>query len=169
MFPIKHERSLDFLDGTPESRQEHCHKSTGSLRLPQQCKNSSEYPKSTRDEDRFPCIGSRGILHSLSNMTSGLSSFRQLQRFPENTIPGLEELQVQHSNSRKAPGTPNRLKMRADSLGWTQGVCPLSTSTSRGGFSQQQVCESDPEFAASSGMDTKMPCLERRLDIPAVA
>ena len=31
MFPIKHIRSLDLLDGTPESPQEHCHKSRRTL------------------------------------------------------------------------------------------------------------------------------------------
>ena len=80
-------------------------------------RKSSKFPKSTQDEDQFPCTGSRGILHSLSNTTSGLSSFRQLQRFPENTTPGLEEHQVQHSNSRKAPGTPNHLEMRVPWVG----------------------------------------------------
>ena len=35
-FHTKHDRSLDFLDGTPESHQEHCHKSKGTLMSPQQ-------------------------------------------------------------------------------------------------------------------------------------
>ena len=47
-------------------------------------------------------IGSRAIPHSPSN-TSDLTSFRQLQRFPENTVPSLEEHWLQHSNSRRAP------------------------------------------------------------------
>ena len=33
---IKHVRSLDLLDGTPESPQEHCHKARGSQRSPQE-------------------------------------------------------------------------------------------------------------------------------------
>ena len=36
LFPIKHKRCLDFLDGSPESRQEHCNKYRGTLRSPQQ-------------------------------------------------------------------------------------------------------------------------------------
>ena len=47
--------------------------------------------------------------------------------------------------------------MRADSLALTEGVCQLSISTSRGGFPQQSACYLDAEFAASSGMDSKMP------------
>ena len=35
MFHIKHERILDFLEGNPESPQEHCHKSKGTLISPQ--------------------------------------------------------------------------------------------------------------------------------------
>ena len=48
----------------------------------------------------------------------------------------------------------------------TQEECQLSTITSRGGFSQLSVCERDPEFAASIGMDTEMPWLEIRSDFP---
>ena len=36
MFPITHERSLDVLDGTPESPQEHCHKTRRTLMSPQE-------------------------------------------------------------------------------------------------------------------------------------
>ena len=135
MFPIKYKRSLDFLDGTPESPQGPCHMPRGTLRLRQQHKRIV-YPKSTQDEARFPCVGSRAILHSPSNTTSGLTSFRQLQKFPKNTITSLEEHQIQHSNSRKAPCSPKPLRMRPDYLAWTQEECQLSTSTSRGGFSQ---------------------------------
>ena len=92
------------------------------------------YPKSTQDEARFPCIGSSVILHSSSNTTSGLTSFRQLQRLRENIVPSLEEQQVQHSNSRKAPSTPYCFEMRADSLALTEEVSQLSISNSRGGF-----------------------------------
>ena len=81
------------------------------------------YPKSIRDEARFPCIGTRDIPHSPSNMTSGLTSFRQLQRFPENTLPSLEEHEVQQSNLRKAPHTTNHLGMRDDSLASNQEEC----------------------------------------------
>ena len=83
-------------------------------------------------------------------MTIDLSTFRQLQRFSETTVQSLEEHQVQHSNSRKAPFTPDHLEMRADSLASTKVVCQLSTSTSRRGFPLQHGCERDPEFAAKS-------------------
>ena len=101
-------------------------------------------------------------------MTSGLTSFRQLQRVPVNTVPCLEGHQVQHSNSSKAPFTPNHLDMRADSLSLTQEECQLSTRTTRGCFSQLLLCDRDPEVAASSGMNTEFPSLEARPDFPAV-
>ena len=37
MFKIIHVRSLDLLDGTPETPQEHCHE-TRTLMSPQECK-----------------------------------------------------------------------------------------------------------------------------------
>ena len=36
VLPIKHVRNLHLLHGTPESSQEHCHKSRGTLMSPQQ-------------------------------------------------------------------------------------------------------------------------------------
>ena len=101
---------------------------------------SSVYPNSTRDEGRFSCFGSRAIMHSTANMTSGLTSFRQLQKFPKNTVKCPEEPQIQHSNSRKAPFTPKPLGKIADYLTSTQQECQHSTSTSRGSSSQLYVC-----------------------------
>ena len=100
-------------------------------------RNSLVYAKTTRDEAQFPSIGSRLITRSTSYTTSGLTSFRQLQIFPATPVSSLEEHQFQHSNSKKAPCTPNRFKMRGDSLALTEEVSELSTSTSRGGFTQQ--------------------------------
>ena len=37
MFPIKHVRSIDLLDGTPESPQEKLHKSRMTLMSPNEC------------------------------------------------------------------------------------------------------------------------------------
>ena len=38
VFPIKHVRSVDFLDRTPESPQEHCHRTRWTLMSTQACK-----------------------------------------------------------------------------------------------------------------------------------
>ena len=51
--------------------------------------NSSVYPKSTRDEAHLPFIGSIAIPCSTSYRTSGLTSFRKLQRFPETPVSSL--------------------------------------------------------------------------------
>ena len=68
----------------------------------------------------------------------------------------------------KAPCTPYRLEMRADSLALNGELSQLSTSTSRGGFPQKYVCLREPECAASSGTDTEIPLLRTRPDFPAV-
>ena len=98
--------------------------------------NISVNPKSTRDEARFHCIGSRAILRSTSYITSGLTSFRQLQRIPAKPVSSLEEHQFPHSKSRKVPCTPNGLNMRVDSLASSEEVSQLSTCPSRGGRPQ---------------------------------
>ena len=56
----------------------------------------------------------------------------------------------------KDPGTPYRLEMRADSLASTDEVSHLSTSTSRGVFPKEYVCERDPVIYSSSEMDLEM-------------
>ena len=48
--------------------------------------NSSLYTKSTQDEARFPFIGSIALPCYTSYRTSGLTSFRKLQRFPEAKV-----------------------------------------------------------------------------------
>ena len=53
--------------------------------------NSSVYPKSTRDEAHFLFIGSITTLCSTSYRTSGLTSFRKLQRFHERPVSSLYE------------------------------------------------------------------------------
>ena len=136
VFHIKHERSLHFLNGTPESVQEHWHKSSGLLRSPQKDKRGPCTPNHLEMRPDSPALAPEPSHFPPSNMTSGLTSFRKLQRFHENTIPSVEEHQFQHSNSRKAPCTPSHLEMRADTLALTQEECELSASTSRGGFSQ---------------------------------
>ena len=134
--PHQHERSLDFLVGLPESPQEHSKKARGTLRSLQQHKSVPCTPNQLEMRPGSPALALEPSCIPPSNTTSGLSSFRELQRFPEYTFPSLEEHQIQHSNSRKAPCTPNHLEMRADSQVSTQEEYQLSTSTSRGGFSQ---------------------------------
>ena len=92
-------------------------------------RNRSVYPKSTRDQSQFPCSGFRAIPQPTSYTTSGLTFFRRFQRFPETPVSSLEEHQFQHSKSRKAPCTPYRLELRADSLALTEEESQLFTST----------------------------------------
>ena len=99
--------------------------------------NSLVYSKSARDQPNFPLTGSIAIPCSTAYITSGLTFFRKLQRFPETAVSSLYEYYFQYSNPRKAPCTPYRLKMRADSLSLTEEVSQLSTSTSSEVFPQQ--------------------------------
>ena len=141
MFHIKHERSLDFLYGAPESPQEHRHKSRETLRSPQQHIRAPCTPNQLKMRPNSPALAPEPshIPHQTQQSAPCTPNHlvRQLQRFPENTVPSLEEHRVQQSNSRRAPRSPNHLTMRGDSLASTQEECQLSTSTSRGVFSQQ--------------------------------
>ena len=115
MVAIIHERSLDFLDATPDRPKKSFTCLEGRWGH-QAIKKFSVYPNSTRDEAAFSCIGSRDIVHSPANMTSGLNSFRQLEKFPKNPVKCPEKPQIQHSNSKKAPCTPKPLGKIEDYL-----------------------------------------------------
>ena len=52
---------------------------------------------------------------------------------------------------------PYHLEMRADSQDSIEEEGQLSTSTSRGVFPQEYVCEWEPVFSASSEMHPDMP------------
>ena len=57
--------------------------------------NCSTYPQSNWDEANFPCIGSITTRWSTSYRTSGLTPFRNLERFPETTFSSIEDHQFQ--------------------------------------------------------------------------
>ena len=114
--------------------------------------NSSVYPKSTRDEAHFPFIVSIAIPCSKEYSTSGLTSLRKPERFSETPASSIYEYSFQHSSSKKVPCTTYRVKMRADSLSFTEEVSQCSTNTSSGVFPQQYVGERDSVLSVSSGM-----------------
>ena len=88
VFPIKYVRSLDMLDGTPESPQEHCHKMRRTLMSPQEHKIARCTPNQLEMKPISPSLAP-GIPCSPSYTTSGLTSFRQLTRFPETPVSSL--------------------------------------------------------------------------------
>ena len=90
VFPIKHVRCLNVLDGTRESPRK-LSQDERNTAVTSGMQNSSVYPKSTRDEAHFPFIGSIGIPCSTSYRTSGLTSFSKVQRFPETAVSSLYE------------------------------------------------------------------------------
>ena len=119
--------------------------------------NSLVYPKSTRDEARFPFIGSIPIPCSTEYSKSRLKSLRKLQRFSETPASSLYEYSFQRSSVKKVPSTTCHLKMRADSLSLTEEVSQFSTGTSSGNFPQHMVGERDSVLSVSSGMDPERP------------
>ena len=58
---------------------------------------------------------------------------------------------------KNVPCTTYRLKMRADTLSFTEEVSQFSTSTSSGVFPQQYVGERDSVLSVSSGMNCERP------------
>ena len=97
VFSIKHVRSLDLLDGTPESPQEHCHKSRGTLRSlhqreiapcttnqlemrpdsPALCGEHIQVPNQTRKEPRFTCWNSRESPRTQSEVYNDMMSLQE--------------------------------------------------------------------------------------------
>ena len=129
MIPIKHVRNLDLIVGTPESPQEHCQKSRRTLMSQQKCDIARFTSNQLEMKPSSPVMAPEPSHNPHHTRQFGLTSFSQLQRFLETPVSSLEDHQYQHSNSRKAPCTPNHLEMRADSLDMTEEVCQLSTST----------------------------------------
>ena len=157
LFPIKQVRSLDLLDGTTESPPDVPHKSRRTLMSPKESQIDQRSPNQLEMTTNSAALASEQCPISPSYKTIGLASFLQLQRFPETPVSRLLEHQFQHRKSRKAPCTPYHLKKRADTQDSIKELGHLPTSTSRGAFLQQPVCESDPEFAASPAVDTEIP------------
>ena len=121
-FCVPSERSLDLLDGTPESPQVHCHTyrktlmSTKDSEIAQCTTNQVEMkPSSPAMAPEPSCIPH----HTRQGASLPLLNSRDSLRHPSL----IEEYQFQHSNSRKAPCTPNHLEMRADPTVSTEAVC----------------------------------------------
>ena len=136
LFPMKQGRSLNLLDGTTESPPEIPHKSRRTLMSPQECNRAWGSPNLLEVKPDFPAWLQSNTC-SPSYMTSSLTSFRKILRFPETHVSSLWEHQFQHRNTTKAPCTPYHLENRADSQDSLEQVGQLSTSTSRGAFPQQ--------------------------------
>ena len=137
MFPSKHVRNLDLLDGTPESPQEQPHKSRMTLMSPKECKifpcNPNQF-EMTPDSPILDLVQSPVPHHTRQVACLTLGNYRDSLVIP---VSNLEEHQFQHRNTRKAPWTPYHLEKRVDSQDSIEEVGQLSTSTSRVPFPQQ--------------------------------
>ena len=81
--PIKHIKWLNFVQPTPEIPQEHRPKSRGTPSSAQQLKESSVYPKSSRDESWFLGFDSRGMptfdKHLMKRFLSAIGMWEDLE------------------------------------------------------------------------------------------
>ena len=154
-FPIKQVRSLDLLDGTTESPPEVPHKSRRTLMSPHECQiarcspNQIEMmtysPALTSEKCPFPHHTGQLAWPPLGNSTDSMRHLSQVYRNTSFSLGTRGKLHALHIVSR-----------RADSQDSINDVGHLPTSTSRGAFPQQSVCERDPEFAASRAVDTQI-------------
>ena len=153
MFPIKQVRSLDLLDGTKESPREVPNKSRRTLMSQQECqiaRCSPNQPEMTTNShalasEQCPIPDRTGRLAwlPLGNSRDSLRHPSQVYRKTDFSLGTRGKLHALHIVSR-----------RADSQDSVKKVGHLPTSTSRGAFPQQSVCERFTEFAASRVVDT---------------
>ena len=153
MFPIKQVRSLDLLDGTKESPPEVPNKSRRTLMSQQECQiarcSPNQLEMTTNSHalasEQCPIPDRTGRLASLplDNSRDSLRHPYQVYRKTDFSLGTRGKLHVLHIVSR-----------RADSQDSVKKVSHLPTSTSRGAFPQQSVCERFTEFAASRVVDT---------------
>ena len=81
------------------------HISRKTTRFPPQCEMSLNSPAVIREQSRVPPPNLKGCL----------TSFWQLERFPEIPVATREEAQVSSHKSRRTPCSPPHLDMKADS------------------------------------------------------
>ena len=156
LFTIKQVRSLDLLDGTKE-------------RPPEVPNNSRRTLMSTQE-----CQIARCSPNQLEIMTNSLALASEQCPIPDHTgrlvwLPfgnsrdSLRHPSQVYRNTNFRLGTRGKLhalhivSRRVDSQDSIKEVGHLPKITSRGVFSQQSVCERDPEFAASRAVDTEIP------------
>ena len=157
LFPIKQVRGLDLPVGTTDSPPEIPHKSRKTLMSPQECEIALCSPNQLEMTTKSPTLASEQcpIPHHTGRLAwLPLGNSQDYLRHPTQVY---REHQFQHRNSRKAPWTPYHLEKRADSQDSIKEAGHLPTSSSRGAFPQQSVCERDPEFAASCAVYPEIP------------
>ena len=153
LFPVKQVRSLDLLDGAKESPPEVPNKSRRTLMSQHECQiarcspNQLEMTTNSHALASEQCpipdrIGRLAWL-PLGNSRDSLRHPSQVYRKSDFSLGTRGKLHALHIVSR-----------RADSQDSVKKVGHLPTSTSRGAFPQQSVCERFTEFAASRVVDT---------------
>ena len=156
MFPIKQVSSLDLLDGTTESPPEIPHKSRRRLMSLQECEIARCSPNQLEMMTSTPALA--------SEQCSDPHHTRQLAWLPlGNSRDSLRQPSQVYRDTNFSTGT--RGKFHAPHIVSRRQLIPrillevghLPTSTWRGDFPEQSVCERDPEFAASIAVDTEIP------------
>ena len=157
LFPIKQVRSVDLLYGTAENPPEVPHKSRRTLMSPQECQIARCSRNQPEMMTNSPALASEQCPvphHSAHLAWLPLGNSRDSLRYPSQV----------YRNTNFSTGI--RGKLHAHNIvsrreliqkGSVKEVRHLHTSTSRGAFSQQSVCERYPEIAASCAVDTEIP------------
>ena len=143
------------LDETTERPPEIPHKSRRTLMSPGECQIARCSPNQLEMMTNSPALASEQcpVPHHTGQLAwISLGNCRDFLRHPSQVCRNT----TQHKNSRKARCTPYCLEKRADSQDSIKEVGHRPTSTSRGSFPQQSICEWDPEFAASHAVDTEI-------------
>ena len=144
------------LDRTTEGPPEIPHKSRRTLMSPQECEIAWCGPNQLEVMTNSPALASEQcpIPHHTGQLAwLPLGNSRDSLRHPSQV----------YRNTNFSLGTRGKLhelhivSRRADSQDSIKEVGHLRTSTSRGAFPQQSVCERDPDFAISRAVDIEIP------------
>ena len=98
VFHIKDERSLAYLDGIPETPQEHCHKARGTVTSPQEHERASCTTNQLKMRPTSPALAPEPSPGRHRTWQVACLPLGNARDFLENTGPSLEEHGVQQSN-----------------------------------------------------------------------
>ena len=105
---LKLKRRLDSLYAIHEVPRDTCHNSRRITSFLPQLEMCPKFTTSSRDEGRFPCFDSRGILTFLHSSRGGLSHLLKLERNPTVTASSQKDTEF-HLNLRLKTDFTNQL------------------------------------------------------------
>ena len=172
MFPMQHERSLDLLDGTPESPQEQPHKSRMTLMSPKECEivrgNPNQFqmtpdsPVLDLVQSPIPHLTRQVVCLTLVNYRDSLIYPFQIQRNTNFSTGTRGKLHGCHIISRREQISRTLLKKQANFPQALQEYPSLSIRYLRGSLSLLPQVEWILRCPDSKEGRISMQCLEFR-------